>query len=421
MATKRRRVDGEGKSVIPAGEGTCEEDVVVREDVFPLREEMVTNRRWFHTYPEIAYKEFKTAARVAELLKSYGITDIKEKVGKTGVVGLIKGALPGPCVALRADMDALPLPETADIPYKSQHDGCMHACGHDGHMAALLAVAKLLVGKTKSMKGCVKLIFQPAEEGYAGAKAMMEDGVLENPRVDHIYGIHLWSYNAVGEVGVSQGPVMAASDRFLIDVHGKGGHGAAPQGTVDAIVEAASLVSSLQTIVSRNQAPLESGVVTCGKIKGGYGYNIIADKVEIEGTCRSFKPEVQELIKTRMQDVCCGTARTFGGSVDFRYEYGYPPTINHYPDEVELVRKAGEPLLGTARSRIHIVTMGAEDFSYFLNERPGCFFFVGAALPGETRPHHKSVFDFDENAMLVSASLFMNICDARLFGSGEGK
>jgi len=413
MEAKRRRVE----SLIPAGEGTCKEDIRIREDVYPLKSEIVANRRWFHQHPEMAFREVATAARVVELLRSYGISDIKEGVGVTGVVAMIKGELEGPCVGLRADMDALPLPETADVEYKSQNEGMMHACGHDGHMAALLAAAKLLVAKTKTMRGSVKLIFQPAEEGRAGAKAMLKDGVLENPRVDHIYGIHLWSYNPVGDVGVSEGPIMAASDRFNIDVKGKGGHGAAPHGTVDAIVEAASLVTSLQTIVSRNQNPLEAGVISCGTIKGGYAYNVIADKVEIEGTCRSFKPEVQELMKNRIQDVCWGCACTFGGSIDFSYEYGYPPTVNQYPEEVELVRKAGEPLVGATRSRVHMVTMGAEDFSFFLKERPGCFFFVGAALPGPCLPHHKSIFDFDENAMLISTSMFMNICDTRLFGA----
>jgi amidohydrolase len=402
-------------TIIPKGRGTAQEDVNVLPEVFALKEEMQTNRRWFHQYPEFSFKEFKTAAKVVELLKSYGIVNITEKVGKTGVVALIEGALPGPCVALRADMDGLPVTESADIEYQSRHEGFMHACGHDGHMSALLAAAKLLHAKRDTMKGSVKLIFQPAEEGYGGAKFMIEDGCLENPHVDYIYGIHLWSYSLLGEVGVKEGPIMAASDRFYIDVHGKGGHGAAPHGTVDAIVEAASLITNLQTVVSRNKAPLESGVITVGTIKGGFGYNIIADKVELCGTCRSFKPDVQELMKTRMNDVCCGTASTFGGSIDFRYEYGYPPTINAYPEEVELVQKAGETIVGHVRSRVPVVTMGAEDFSYFLQKRPGCFFFVGAALQGEVRPHHKSVFDFDEDAMMISASMFMRICELRLF------
>ena len=359
--------------------------------------------------------EFETAKYVTNLLNEYGLIDIKEGVGKTGVTGMIKGDNEGPCIALRADMDALPLQESKSrtIDYISKNDGFMHACGHDGHMAALLIAAKILntTNFKSKLKGSIKFIFQPAEEGYAGAKAMLEDGVLDD--VDAVYGIHLWSYEPLGVLGVTNGPLMAASDRFYIDVHGKGGHGAAPQGTVDAIVEASHLITALQTVVSRNKAPLDDGVITCGTIKGGFGYNIIPDKVEICGTCRTFKPEVQELMKTRMNDICCGIGATFGGNVEFRYEYGYPPTVNSHPAEVDIVRKAGSKIVDEDRI-VPCVTMGAEDFSFFLQKKPGCFFFVGAALPGEILPHHKSVFDFDENAMLVSASVFVQIIEDQL-------
>jgi amidohydrolase len=290
-----------------------------------LEDEMVENRRWFHARPELSFQEFITSAKVAELLRSYGITEIYENVGKTGVVGVIRGgAGEGPCVALRADMDGLPLTETADIPYKSTHEGVMHACGHDGHMTSLLATAKVLHQTRESFKGVVKLVFQPAEEGLGGAPEMIKDGVLEDgpcgPRVDSIYGIHIWSACHVGGVECSEGPVMAASDRFDISVRGKGGHGAMPAGTVDAIVEAAAVVTSLQTIVSRNKDPTQTGVVTCGQISGGYGYNIIADHVKITGTCRSFTAETQELIRTRMCQICCGVAQTYGGEIDVDYK-----------------------------------------------------------------------------------------------------
>jgi amidohydrolase len=311
-------------------------------------------------------------------------------------------------------MDALPILESADIPYISQNPGVMHACGHDGHMTSLLAAAKVLMANRSRIKGVVKLVFQPAEEGYGGAPEMIKDGCLEEgpqgPKVDSIYGIHLWSPLAVSKVACKDGPFMASSDKFEIEVKGSGGHGAMPQGTVDAIVEAAHLVTSLQTIVSRNKSPMDNGVVTCGTINGGFGHNIIADKVTITGTARSFTPQVQELIKSRMECICCGVGATFGGDIDLKYQYGYPATDNSYPECVQVVKAAARKIIGEADDSIEpLMTMGAEDFSYFLQDRPGCFFFVGAALPGEVRPHHKSVFDFDENAMLISASIFIEI------------
>mmetsp|Transcript_101214 Transcript_101214/g.198642 ORF Transcript_101214/g.198642 Transcript_101214/m.198642 type:complete len:413 (-) Transcript_101214:145-1383(-) len=398
---------------LEANESTSTGHINVLPEVYSLAPEMIENRRWFHAHPELSFQEFKTAAKIVEILRSYGIEEITECVGKTGIVALIRGGEPGPCIALRADIDALPLQETADIDYRSKHDGVMHACGHDGHITGLLAAAKILNAEKDKMRGVVKLLFQPAEEGYAGALEMIKDGCLEDgrmgPRVDSIYGLHLWSYMNLGTIGCQPGPVMASSDKFVINVKGKGGHGAAPQGTVDAIVEAAAVVTALQTIVSRNKDPLESGVVTCGTIKGGYGYNIIADHVEIVGTARTFSAQTQDLVKSRMKCICCGVAQTYGGDIDVDYIYGYPATVNSYPECNAVVNKASAAIVGEARTAQPQKTMGAEDFSYFLQERPGCFFFVGAALPGEKRPHHKSVFDFDERALFVGASIFVQI------------
>lgn len=394
-------------------ETTCTEKFHTLPEIEAIFPEIVENRRWFHTYPELAFEEVNTAAHIVEILKTYGITEIFEKVGRTGVVALIRGSSPGPCIALRADIDGLPVIETADIPYKSQNEGKMHACGHDGHIAGLLGAAKVLNNTKSTLKGVIKLIFQPAEEGHGGAKYMIEDGVLEEgslgPYVDAIYGIHLWSFDPLGCIGCKVGPIMAASDKFIITVGGKGGHGALPQGTVDAIVEAAAVVTSLQTVISRNIDPLETGVVTCGIISGGYGYNVIADKVTITGTTRSFTPKVQNLIKSRMGDICCGVAHTYGGQIDMEYINNYPPTVNAYPECVEVVTNAAAKIVGVSRSAMPQKTMGAEDFSFYLLQRPGCFFFVGGALPGDIRPHHKSVFDFDEEALKISSSCFVQI------------
>lgn len=379
-------------------------------------DEMVGWRRWFHQNAELSFLEFNTASKIVEILKEIGITDIWENIGKTGVVGMIHGkAGDGPCVMLRADMDALPILESADIDYKSQNEGCMHACGHDGHVSALLGAAKVLYNQRDRMKGSVKLCFQPAEEGKNGAGAMITDGVLEmgkcGNKVDFVYGIHLWSYAKLGTIECSHGPVMAASDKFVIEVNGKGGHGALPHVSTDAIMESATLITSLQTVVSRSKDPLEDGVLSCCKINGGFGYNIIADKVTIEGTCRSFTPSIQELMKSKMCQICDGVSVMYGGEINVDYQYGYPPTVNSHPEAIEVVRKATSKIVGEAYTCLPQKTMGAEDFSYFLQQVPGAFFFVGAALPGEARPHHKSVFDFDERALLISASSFVSIID----------
>lgn len=309
-------------------DSTALEGLSVLAEVFELQEEIFCNRRWFHARPELSFQEVNTAAKIVELLRSYGIVEIFEQVGRTGVIALIRGgAGPGPCVALRADIDGLPILETADIDYVSQNNGVMHACGHDGHICGLLAAAKVLWQQRDQFVGIIKLFFQPAEEGYGGARAMIKDGCLEEgnlgPKVDEIYGLHLWSVEKLGDVCCQVGPVMAASDKFCIEVLGKGGHGAAPQQTVDAIVEAATVITSFQTIVSRSVDPLESGVITCGMINGGYGYNIIADNVRIQGTCRSFTTETQEKMKNRMHDVCCGVARMFGGEINMDYQCQY--------------------------------------------------------------------------------------------------
>lgn len=406
--------------------------------VLDLEVDMVAMRRHFHAHPELSFEEHETARYIVQKLESIGITEIKQGVGKTGVVAMIRGeAGPGPTIGLRADMDALPVQESADVAYRSVNVGVMHACGHDGHMAELLGAAQVLFNRRNTMRGSVKLIFQPAEEGRGGARAMIADGVLND--IDFIYGIHLWSFDPLGSVACREGPIMAASDKFCIEVKGKGGHGAAPQGTVDAIVSAATLVTSLQTIVSRNKDPLQSGVVTVGTINGGFGYNVIADQVLLTGTCRSFTTETQELIKTRMECLCCGMASAFGGEINLDYQYGYPPTINSSPECVGVVTTAAAKIVGLAHSACTQKTMGtvflvssappphlppfltyslpldppyppgAEDFSYFLQEKPGAFFFVGASLPGETRPHHKSVFDYDERAHLIGASILVQI------------
>ena len=264
----------------------------IHPEVNKIKDTIINIRRDIHKHPELSFQEFRTSKIVAEHLEQYGLI-VQKNIGKTGVVGNIIGN-EGPCIALRADMDALPIQETSDIDYKSINDGIMHACGHDGHIAMLLGAAEVLSKINHKINGSIRFIFQPAEEGQGGARYMIDDGCLKN--VDEIYGAHLWNYQQYGTIGVKSGPVMAAADMFEITIQGKGGHGAAPQGCVDSILVASHLIQSFQTIVSRNTNPLDSTVVSVGKINGGHNFNIIADNVILEGTTRSYTEENRDLI-----------------------------------------------------------------------------------------------------------------------------
>ena len=384
----------------------------IKPEIEAIKDKIISTRRDIHQHPELAFNEHRTAKLVAERLKSLGI-DVQTDVGKTGVVGTMRGKNSGKTIALRADMDALPMQETGDLPYKSQNDGIMHACGHDGHTAMLLGVAEALSKKYDQLKGTVKFIFQPAGGGQGGARYMIEDGALEG--VDEIYGLHLWNYQKYGTIGVKPGPIMAAADLFEITVHGKGGHGAAPQGTKDAVVIASHLVQTLQTIVSRNTNPIESTVVTIGQINGGYNFNIIADTVNMKGTSRAYTEENRQLIKTRMAEIIKGTEQIFDCTIDFEYEDGYPPTVNH-PKESEKLLNAAKEIVGDDAGTPYL-SMGGEDFSYFLQKVPGCFFFVGSAPIDKeplSVPHHCSHFDFDERALLVGSSVYLQLIESLL-------
>ena len=382
--------------------------IKIREEIKNIKDEIYTIRRHFHRYPELSFKEFNTAETISQHLNNLGISH-KKGVGKTGIVGEINFG-PGPTIALRADMDALPIQEENNLDYKSLNDGVMHACGHDGHMAILLGAANALSKNSKLKKGTVRFIFQPAEEGLGGAKYMIEDGCLD--KVDEIYGLHLWNYQLYGEVGIKDGPVMASADLFDIEVSGKGGHGATPQGTIDAIVVASNLVTMLQTIVSRNTNPLESTVLSIGKIKGGHNFNIISDKVHMSGTTRAYTEENRKMIKQRMKEVIEGVSKSFGADIKLNYKDGYPPTVNH-SSQVEKVLEAASSVV-TSGAKNPYLSMGGEDFSYYLQNKPGCFFFVGSA-PNENEilstPHHCSHFNIDERALLIGASVYVNLIE----------
>ncbi len=380
----------------------------IRPEVEAIKDILIQWRRDFHQYPELGFEEHRTSSIIAETLISFGMSP-KTGVGKTGVTADLNFG-EGPTIALRADMDALPMQETSGLSFSSKHDGVMHACGHDGHMAMLLGAAKILSQMDKELTGTIRFIFQPAEEGEGGARYMIEDGCLEG--IDEIYGIHVWNYQPVGEVGAKEGPILAAADLFDIIIKGVGGHGATPQGTVDAVIVAAHLIQTLQTIVSRNTNPLESTVITIGEINGGHNFNIIADKVRLAGTTRAYTKKNRSMIQRRMQEIIDGIAKSFGAEITFNYTDGYPPTINHAGPVKKVLQAAGK-VVGPGAGEPYL-SMGGEDFSYYLQKVPGCFFFVGSAPDGQKQfstPHHCSHFNMDESALSVGTSVYLHLLE----------
>ncbi|HEY9909244.1 MAG TPA: amidohydrolase, partial [Thermosynechococcaceae cyanobacterium] len=327
----------------------------------------------------------------------------------TGIVAIVRGDRPGPVLAIRADMDALPVQEENEVPYKSQHDGVMHACGHDGHVTIALGTAHYLATHRHEFGGTVKILFQPAEEGPGGAKPMIEAGVLRNPDVDAIVGLHLWNNLPVGTVGVRTGALMAAVEGFRCTLLGKGGHGAIPQQTIDSIVVAAQVVNALQTIVARNIDPIESAVVTVGKLHAGTAMNVIADTAYLEGTVRYFSPKYTHFFEKRIEQVIQGVCQSHGADYELDYLRQYPPVINDAAI-AELVRSVAETVVETPAGVVpECQTMGGEDMSFFLQEVPGCYFFLGSANAEKNLayPHHHPRFDFDETALATGVEIFV--------------
>ncbi|MDX2213094.1 MAG: M20 family metallopeptidase [Oculatellaceae cyanobacterium bins.114] len=380
----------------------------VRLEIRTLQPGLVQWRRSLHQHPELGFREHITAEFITRKLQEWGV-EHQTGIATTGVVAVIHGSQPGPVLAIRADMDALPIQEENQVSYCSVHDGMMHACGHDGHVAIALGTAYYLAHHRQEFAGTVKFIFQPAEEGPGGAKPMIEAGALRNPDVDAIIGLHLWNNLPVGTVGVRTGAMMAAVELFDCVIRGKGGHGAMPHQTIDSIVVGAQIVNALQTIVSRNLDPLKSGVVTVGKFHAGAALNVIADTAELSGTVRYFDPTLTNFFNQRFEEIVAGICQTYGAGYELNYRKLYPPVIN---DEAitNLVRSVVENVIETPIGIIpECQTMGGEDMSFFLQEVPGCFFFLGSAnaTKGLDFPHHHPRFDFDEIALGIGVEIFV--------------
>jgi amidohydrolase len=368
---------------------------------------LIEVRRDLHQHPELGFQETYTARCIARRLEALGIP-CQTEIARTGVVGLIQGACPGPTVLLRADMDALPIQEAGDHDYRSIHAGKMHACGHDAHVSVLLGVAEILQGLREQLPGCVKLCFQPAEEGPGGAEPMIAAGVLASPTVDFALGLHVWASLPLGQVALLRGPFMAAVDTFECKIFARGGHGASPHRTPDPIVTAAALIHSWQAVVSRELDPLQPAVLSVCSIHGGSAPNIIPHEVTLQGTVRSFDDSVRKEIPQAMRRILEGVTRAYGCTSSFQWDPLYPATCNH-PAVTEAMREVIQNLETLTPSPDPSPCMGGEDMSYFLREVPGCYLFLGAQ-PEEREdpwPHHSPHFDIHEGCLPQGVELLV--------------
>lgn len=382
----------------------------LKERITLAQDSVIAHRRWLHAHPELSGQEKETAAYIADALRKMGL-DPKENVGGYGVVAVIEGRKGGKCVGLRADFDALSIQEETGLPFASKNPGISHACGHDVHTAMLLGVAEVLRDMKEEFTGTVKLIFQPSEENAvdSGARKMIADGVLENPRLDAIFAQHVSPSYPTGSIALNEGAMSASSDRFFITVKGKSSHGSAPESGIDAVTMGAQVITALQTIVSRSVSPLDSVVLTIGKVTAGSRYNIIAEECLMEGTCRTLNPRVQEQLPARMEAIIKGVTEGMGGAYQFEYVKGFIPTMNA-PREFALVRDTAQTLLGHDCVIIpDRSAMTGEDFSFFLKEIPGAFYWLGCQKPDTPfYPLHNNRFAPDEGAIKIGMEVMLS-------------
>jgi hippurate hydrolase len=379
--------------------------------VADLHDEITAWRRDMHMHPELLYDVHRTAASVVEKLKSFGCDDVVPGIGRTGVVGVIRGRKAGSkVVGLRADMDALPLEEETGLPYKSTVAGKMHACGHDGHTAMLLGAAKYLA-ETRNFAGTAVVIFQPAEEGGAGGEAMVKDGLITRFGIQEVYGMHNFPGLPVGEFAIRPGPIMASADHITITLEGKGGHAARPHVAVDTILVGAQIINALQSIVARNVDPLEAAVVSVCMFQAGFTDNVIPQHATLRGTARAFKNEIGQLLRTRINAIVEGTARIYGATAKVTYSNGYPVVVNH-ERQTAFAASVAREIVGKDKVDMDVPPrMAAEDFAFMLNERPGAFIWVGN---GDTAALHHPAYDFNDEAIPVGTSYWVRLAETAL-------
>ncbi len=378
--------------------------------VADLQPDIQAWRRDIHAHPELLYDVHRTAAFVAERLREFGCDEVATGLGKTGVVGVIKGRKPGngevKVIGLRADMDALPIEEATGLPYASKTPGKMHACGHDGHTAMLLGAARYLA-ETRNFAGEVAVIFQPAEEGGGGAHAMIKDGLMERFKIDQVYGMHNGPGIPVGAFAIRPGPLMAATDNIDITIEGHGGHAAKPHNCIDSLLVGAQLVTVLQQIVSRNVDPLESAVVSMCEFHAGNARNVIPQTATLRGTVRTLTPKIRDLVEKRVREVVAGTAQITGAKINLTYTRGYPVTVNH-AEQTEVALRAAKEVAGETNVHEMPPMMGAEDFSYMLEARPGAFIFIGN---GDSAGLHHPAYNFNDEAIVYGTSYWIKLVE----------
>jgi len=376
-------------------------------------------RRDIHAHPELCFEEKRTADVIAAKLAEWGIP-VHRGLGGTGVVGIVKNGTSSRAVGLRADIDALPMTEHNTFPHASKHAGRMHACGHDGHISMLLAAAKHF-SQQRAFDGTVYLIFQPAEEGGGGAREMIKDGLFEQFPMEAVFGMHNWPGMEVGKFAVSAGPVMASSNEFRIVIHGKGSHAALPHNGIDPVPVACQIVQAFQTIISRNKKPVDAGVISVTMIHAGEATNVVPDSATLEGTVRTFTVETLDMIEKRMGEVARHTAAAFGATCEFEFRRNYPPTINH-PAETDFARKVMESVVGSVNVLAQEPTMGAEDFAYMLEAKPGCYCFIGNGDGAHREAGHgigpcmlhNPNYDFNDELIPLGATYWVRLAEAWL-------
>jgi len=374
-------------------------------ELFPYTRDL---QREFHRNPELGFQEFKTSMIILRELSQLDGFFVKSGVAETGITALLKGKKPGKTLLLRFDMDALPIQEDTGVEYASEHEGLMHGCGHDGHMAIGLSVARLLSEMQDDLSGQVILLFQPAEEGLGGAQRVIDDGVLKDPKPDLVLALHLWNEKPLGWLGISDGPVMSASETFWVDIQGKGGHGGMPQEAIDPILAASAVINALQPLVSREINPLDSSVVSVCTINAGEAHNVIPDQASLSGTIRSFTPETRTLLLERFKEIVGAVAAAHRCQAEIKIDDISPPVVND-PTTATIIREVAREIFPEMDIDQNYRTMASEDMSLIMEQIPGCYFFVGSANPekGLDAKHHQPDFNFDEEALIYGTALML--------------